>query len=226
VEEAMEIEKVVKDTRKIVMVEHMKRYSTAYKRAMDIVNSKDFWSIVMIESKMHGRPYVSLFNCLIEWQIHNIDIVRAFGGDVKNLKAVKKQIAENRAAIAVLLEFENGVVGTLNWGTEGGFGRYCERLEIVGSNWKGVIVENTRDVIYYDHNIGQVWRPDWQPVHDNFIHALDGYVGIIGKFIECINTRKQAGPTATDERKNLEIIHEIRKQLNIPFDWRYTPSEF
>lgn len=222
----MKIESVASDNKRIVMVEHQKRYSTAYNRAMDIVRSKEFGSITMIESKMHGRPYVSLFNCLIEWQIHNIDIVRAFAGDVKNLKAVKNSIAENRAAIAILLEFESGAVGTLNWGTEGGFGRYCERLEIVGSNWKGVIVENARDVIYYDHNVGQVWRPDWQPIHNNFTHALDGYVGVIKKFAECINTREEGKPNATDERKDLEIIYEIRRQLDIPFDWRYTPSEF
>jgi len=226
VEEALKIEEAVEKTKKIVMVDHQKRYSIAYTKAMDLLKNPEFGKLVMIESKMHGRPYVTMFNGFIEWQIHNIDIIRAFAGEVKNVIARQNMISDNRAAIAVMLEFENGIVGTTHWGTEGGFGRYCERVELVCDNWKGIIVENARDVIVYEHNQGKVWRPDWQPIHNNFTHTLDGYVGIIKKFAECIATRENGKPNATDERKNLEIIHEIRKQLNIPLEWKYTSSEF
>jgi len=234
VEEAREIEETAKEQKRIVMVEHQKRYSKAYTKAMELVKNEDFGDIVMIETKMHGRPYETLFNLFVEWHIHNIDIVRAFAGDVKTVTAVQKEIAANRAAIAILLEFENDAVGTLSWGTEGGFGRFSERLEVVGSNWKGVIVENAHDVMYYDHNrsdyynhnTAKVWKHDWLPMHENFTHALDGYVGIIQRFAECIETREQGVPNATDERKALEVIHEILKQLHIPVDWRYVPSAF
>lgn len=226
VEDAVEIEEVAKKYKKIVMVEHQKRYSVAYNKAMEIVKRDDFGEIQMIESKMHGRPYDTLFNSFVEWQIHDIDIIRAFGGDIKEIKAMSKDIAKNRAAIAIAIKFESGAVGTINWGTEGGFGRFCERLEVVGSNWKGVIVENARDVIYYDHNNSQEWKPDWQPFHQMFTHYLDGYVGMLRRFAECINTREEGKPSATDERKDLEFIFEVVKQLNIPVDWKYCPSEF
>jgi UDP-N-acetylglucosamine 3-dehydrogenase len=234
VEEAREIEETAEKYNRIVMVEHQKRYSKAYLKAMDLVKQPDFGDIVMIETKMHGRPYETLTNLFLEWHIHNIDIVRAFGGDVKTVQAVQKGIATNRVAIAILLEFENGAVATLNWGSEGGFGRFSERLEVVGSQWRGVIVENARDVTYYDHNrtdyyshnTAKVWKHDWWPMHENFTHALDGYVGIIQRFAECIETREVGVPSATDERKALEVIHEIFKQLNIPVDWRYVSSAF
>lgn len=227
VEEALEIEETEKKYNKIVMVEHQKRYSTAYTKAMEIVKQKDFGDITMIESKAHAaHNYASHFNCFVEWNIHNIDIVRAFAGDVKNLKAVKNPITEKRSAIAVLLEFENGIVGTLNWGTEGGFGRFNERLEIVGSNLKGVVIEDARDVYYYEENEAKVWKPDWRPIHDNFTHVMDGYVGIMRKFAECIQTRKRGHPSAYDERKALEVIHEIRKQLDLPLEWSPTQSKY
>jgi UDP-N-acetylglucosamine 3-dehydrogenase len=234
VEDARKIEEKAKEQKRIVMVEHQKRCSKAYLKAMEFVKSEEFGDVVMIETKMHGRPYETLFNLFVEWHIHNIDIVRAFGGDVKDVKAVQKSLASNRAAIAILLEFENGAVATVNWGTEGGFGRFSERFEVVGSNWRGVIVENARDVTYYDHNRAdyyshntvKVWKHDWWPMHENFTHALDGYVGIIQRFAECIKTREEGAPSATDERKALEVIHEVLKQLNIPVDWKYVSSAF
>ena len=63
-------------------------------------------------------------------------------------------------------------------------------------------------------------------MHENFTHALDGYVGIIQRFAESIVTREQGAPSATDERKVLEVIHEVLQQLNIPVDWRYVSSAF
>jgi len=225
VEDAIKIQEAAKKNKRIVMIDHQKRYSTAYSKAMNIVKSEEFGDIVMIEAKMHGRPYETLFNCLMEWQIHNIDIVRAFGGEVKNVHAVQNRLTKDRSAIAVLLEFENGIIGSLNWGTEGGFGTYCERVEIIGSKWRGVYVENVRKVVCYNGNEASIWEPDWQPIHRNFTHVLDGYVGIIKKFVECIERREEGRPNIYDEIKNLYVIHEIARQLRIPTDWRYTPSE-
>ena len=227
VEEALELEEAAKTEKRILMVEHQKRYSTAYNKALAIVKQKEFGDITMIESKAHAaHNYASHFNCFVEWNIHNIDIVRAFAGEVKQLKAVKNAITEKRAAIAVLLEFESGAVGTLNWGTEGGFGRFNERLEIVGSALRGVVVENARDVYYYNENQATSWKPDWRPIHDNFTHVMDGYVGIMRSFLESIDTRNQGHPSAYDERKALEIIHEIRTQLGFPMDWSPTASKY
>jgi len=234
VEDARKIEEAAKKYGRMVMVEHQKRCSKAYLKAMEFVKSEEFGEVVMIETKMHGRPYETLFNLFVEWHIHNMDITLAFGGDVKTVKAVQKSLAPNRAAIAILLEFEKGAVATVNWGSEGGFGRFSERFEVVGSNWRGVIVENARDVTYYDHNrtdyyshnTVKVWKHDWWPMHENFTHALDGYVGIIQRFAESIVSREQGAPSATDERKVLEVIHEVLKQLNIPVDWRYVSSAF
>ena len=106
VEDAKRIEQTAKEQNRIVMVEHQKRCSKAYLKAMDFAKSEDFGEIVMIETKMHGRPYETLFNLFVEWHIHNMDLVLAFGGDVKTVKAVQKSLAPNRAAIAILLEFE------------------------------------------------------------------------------------------------------------------------
>jgi predicted dehydrogenase len=232
VEEARAIEELAGREGRIVMVEHQKRYSKAYRLAMELVREPEFGALQMIECKMHGKPYDTLFNLFVEWHIHGIDLVRAFAGDIRAVTAAQRPIAANRAAIAVLLEFESGAVGTLNFGSEGGFGRFCERLELVGDNWRGVIVENARDVIayhhgtdeYYPRNTCREWRQDWLPTHANFTHDVDGYVGIIERFAGCILTREPGAPDARDERKALEAVYEILGQLGIPADWRYVES--
>lgn len=233
-EKALEIEEKAKKEKRIVMVEHQKRYSRAYLRALDLVRRPSFGKVTMLELKMHGRPYATIYNLFTEWHIHGIDLMRGFAGDVKAVKAVHQRLAGNRAAIAAIVEFESGAVGTLTLGSEGGFGRFCERLEVIGDRWSGVIVENARDVISYDHdtkdwyehNTAQEWRQDWLPMHVNFTHALDGYVGMIRTFAESIRTRVQAPPSAEDERKALEVIHEILRQLGIPAEWTYVASDY
>ena len=235
VEEARRVEDAARRLKRIVMVEHQKRYSKAYLRAMDLIRRPSFGPISMIECKMHGRPYETLLNLFLEWHSHGIDIVRAFGGDMVRVSAMRKDMGvANRAAIAVAVEFASGAVGTLNLGSEGGFGRFCERLEVIGSNWSGVIVENAREVTsydhdvkdYYEHNTAHEWRQDWLPMHQNFTHAMDGYVGMIRAFAQSIGTRVQAPPSAEDERKALEIIYEIIRQIGMPAEWKYVGSDY
>ena len=157
-EECQEIVDLSNKTGKFVMVDHQKRRATVYLKMQEIISKKEFGDIVMIESKQHGYPYNSLFNCLIELQIHNIDILRAFGGEVKKVNAFQKKITVNRSAIILVLEFENGIIGTTHIGTEGNRGVYCERVEIVGSSGQGVLADNVRKLIHYNENDSYQWE--------------------------------------------------------------------
>jgi predicted dehydrogenase len=218
-EESREIWEVAKKNGRLVMVEHQKRRATAYLKALEIIKKEEFGEVAMIKSKQLGYSYDTLFNCLIELQIHNIDIMRAFGGEVVKVKASQKKISHNRAAIAAILEFESGAVGTVHIGTEGGRGSHCESLDVIGTNGCGVIVENVRKVTYYRDNDAYIWQPDWMPHLRNTSHVLDGYVDNIKHFCECIRDRREPVPNIYDEMKALEIIYEICAQLDIPTQW-------
>lgn len=227
-EEATEMLKVSENTEKLLMVDHQKRYSAAYEKALEIASNKaEFGDIVMIESKMHSHTYQNTFTGLMEWQIHNIDIIQAFGGDrkIKSVKAAQKKISENKTAIAILLQFDNGVVATVNWGVVGSRGVYCERLEVVGDKGRGVIVENARRLTYYHQNEGRVWEADWCPQRHNQSFVFDGYVPALQHFTDCIHTRTQPVPNIRHEVKALEIIYGVADQLNIPKEWSVVRGE-
>ncbi len=223
--ECKEILDLSKKTGNFVMIDHQKRRATAYLKMKEIIEKKEFGDVVMIESKQHGYPYNSLFNCLIELQIHNIDILRAFGGEVKEVTAFQKKIDFNRSAIVLVLEFENGIIGTTHIGTEGNRGVYCERLELVGSNGQGVFVDNVRKMTHYNENDSYTWEPDWMPHVRNSTLMLDGYLGNLNHFFDCINTRKEPSPNIYDEMKALEIIFETCRQLGFSSDWDMVVGE-
>jgi len=225
VEESEEILQLSRETGRFVMVDHQKRRSTAYRKAMEIVNSPSFGRVTMLESKMHGHIYENLFNCMMEWQIHNIDIVRAFAGDVEEVVARMCRLAENRASIALLLTFENGAVATLNWGSEAGWGRFCERVEVVGSNHESVIVENVRHVIHYKLDKSTEWAPNWFPITKSQTPMIDGYVDNLKEFMNCVLERRRPVPDIEDEIKALQVIHTVADQLGIEKDWTMTVGE-
>jgi myo-inositol 2-dehydrogenase / D-chiro-inositol 1-dehydrogenase len=225
VEDSEEISRLAKASKRFVMVDHQKRRSSAYQRAMEIVRSPSFGRVTMIESKMHGHIYDNLFNCMMEWQIHNIDIVRAFGGSIGEISARMCRLAPNRASIAILLQFKEGAVATLNWGSEAGWGRFCERVEIVGSAQEAVIVENVRHLIHYKQDESSEWAPNWFPITKSQTPFIDGYVANLREFMECVLERRAPSPDIDDEVEALRAIHEIARQLGIERKWTMTVGE-
>lgn len=223
-EETKELWELSQKLGRIVMVDHQKRNSIAYRKAMDIIAQPEFGEVMMIEAKAHGYAYDTLLTCLLEWHSHAVDIFRAFGGDIVDLKAMGKSVAKNRCAVGLVCKFDSGVVGTANWGTEGNRGYFCERIEIVGE-MGGVIVENARKVIYYRENNSQVWESDWAPLSVNMSHVLDGYVGNIEAFCSAVHTRVAPKPSLYDEWKNIETLHEICDQLGFEKTWKVVVGE-
>jgi len=227
VEEAKKMLAVSQSTGKIVMVAHQKRHATVYKKAQEIIGDEEkFGRIVQIEAKMHGMKYPTTFSCLLEWQIHNIDLLRAFGGDIEKISVLSQRYAENMMSLVFLLKFKGGTVAAVSWGTFGGPGPYCERLEIVGDKGRGVIVENAYDLVVYEGSWSRRWSPDWNPNLANQSHVLNGYVGEIIHFIECIKNNKVPSPSIEDGVKSLEVIYEIARQAKISPEWKFTPSRY
>jgi len=225
IEDSEEIMRLAGTTGHFVMVDHQKRRSTAYRKALEITENPSFGEISMIESKMHGHLYANLFTCMMEWQIHNIDIVRAFAGDVKEVIARTCRLSPNRGSIALLLTFENGAVATLNWGSEAGWGRFCERVEIVGSNQEAVIVDNVRKVIHYIQDESNEWSTNWFPITKSQTPVIDGYVDNLREFFNCILEHRIPVPNIEDEIKALQVIYDVANQLGIEKKWTRTIGE-
>jgi UDP-N-acetylglucosamine 3-dehydrogenase len=221
--------KVAKAARKkklIVQVGHQKRHGLAYRRTMDIVkDKKKFGNIIQIESKMHGFPvFPTFYTCMLEWQCHNLDIVRAFAGDITEIEAKSFKTGRETGALTAMVRFESGALGILGWGTHGGPGQFSERIEILGDKGRGVIITNAREVTFYDGDVGETWTPDWNPISINQSHVFNGYVGELLHFIDCVKTGKQPEPSIEDEVKTMSYLIEIARKAEIPIEWAFISS--
>jgi predicted dehydrogenase len=228
IEQAMAMRDAARKAGKVVMIAHQKRHGTAYRQAKEIVsNIESFGRVVQLEAKMHGSSsFPNNFSCLMEWQIHNIDLIRWFGGDLTDIKVQAAVHSTNRASLTLALKFDGGAVGAVGWGTYGGPGSYCERLEVISDRGKGVIVENAYDTIEYEGSWARRWRPDWNPNLGNQSQVLMGYVGEILHFIDAVRGTVEPSPSIDDGVKNLQALIEIASQMGIPTEWKFTASKF
>ncbi len=220
-EDTVSIAEAAKQTGLIVQVGHQKRHGLAYRRAMDIVSDKgSFGNIIQIESKMHGfTVFPTFYTCMLEWQCHNLDIVRAFCGDIESIEAKAYRNSESTGALGALLQFESGAVGTLGWGTYGGPGQFSERIEMISDKGLGVIIKNACEVISYNEDTGEHWTHDWNPISKNQSHVFNGYVYEYLHFIDCVQQGKTPSPSIFDEEKTMKDLQTIAQKAGIPVEW-------
>jgi len=210
----------------IVQVDHQKRYNLAYKlakkRADDTV---DFGNIIQIETKQHGFPvFPTFFTCMLEWQSHNLDLIQYFGGPIRELDAWSHRVDDRHGALTIMVRFESGALGMVGWGTYGGPGQYAERLEILGDQGKGLIVNNAREVTFCNVETGETWAPDWNPISPNQSHVFNGYIGGMRHFVDCVKNGGEPSPSIEEEAKTMEWIFTIAQKAGIPTDWEFISS--
>ena len=220
-EDTARVAQAARETGLIAQVGHQKRHGLAYKRAMDIVADTDrFGNIIQIESKMHGfTVFPTFYTCMLEWQCHNLDIVRAFCGDIVSIEAKAYRNSDSTGALGALLQFKSGAVGTLGWGTYGGPGQFSERIEMISDKGKGVIIKNACEVILCDEDVGEHWTHDWNPISKNQSHVFNGYVYEMLHFIDCVQNGKTPSPSIFDEEKTMKDLMTIAQKAGIPVEW-------
>ena len=210
-----------KRAKRPVQVGHQKRHGTAYRRFREIVANKEtFGELVQVESKQHGFDvFPTFYTCMLEWQCHNLDFVRAVGGEVVEMEAKAHLVNEREGALTALLRFESGAVATLGWGTFGGPGANCERVEAIGTRGKGAVVRNGRDVFLYDDVSSTSWTTDWNPISANQSHVVNGYVPQLRHFVESIRAGREPEPSIHDEVSTMRLLRDIAVHAGIPLDW-------
>ena len=89
---------------------------------------------------------------------HSIDVMRYFCGDVKKVQAFfKKGQGRNIwSNVQVNMQFENGVVGHLTGSYDAGGSYGLERLEVVGSDARFVLLEACEHLEFYPRRSQQV----------------------------------------------------------------------
>ena len=89
---------------------------------------------------------------------HSIDVMRYFCGDVKKVQAFFKKGKGRKiwSNVQVNMQFENGVIGHLTGSYDAGGSYGLERLEVVGSEARFVLIEACEHLEFYPRRSQQV----------------------------------------------------------------------
>lgn len=210
------------------MVAFMKRFAQAYRIARDEISRPEFGSLTVIDAKFAQGAYPQIWGLdspersfLVGQVIHIFDLVTHFAGRVRRVFARLHQVADERFAFLVNIEFTSGAVGQLNLNTLDArteWSDFEERLILTGTDHH-VIVEDMLYVQSYrkqawtresDDAVGRAsftWRPSGPAMPSR--ERLLGYVGEIEHFADACLTGRLPTPDLRTAVHSLELAEAV-----------------
>lgn len=186
-EEALEVERIVKGSGIVFQVGFMRRFYFAYREAKRMIEGGEIGEI----QALGGRFWSGRLDDLLNNGVHIFDIVQFFGRRAAEVYAKAKG-----NHIALTIGFEGGVVGNLFLSDTSWNHSVHERLEIAGSDGRTLVAENGRRLWMYaprgsesifdlSGEPARFWEPP-QVVHAITGYNLAGFAGEHKHFLRCI----------------------------------------
>lgn len=209
-------------------VAYMKRFSTAYRMAKEIVAREEFGRVSLLEVRFANGPYPAIWGIkenakafLIGQVIHMFNLVRFFAGEVSEVYARLKQVTPDKFGYMINLEFKEGTIGMLNLNALE-TPEWCasEKFIVTGiDNW--LEVDNIIHLRYHPKNApvkgfevaGRYqsieWQPDWTELMATKAEGCFGYRGELENF--ALSLLKKAKPSSDlfDGAKDMQIAEAV-----------------
>ncbi|MEA3336021.1 MAG: Gfo/Idh/MocA family oxidoreductase [Chloroflexota bacterium] len=111
---------------------------------------------------------------------HSLDVMRFFGGDVARVQAFFKRGKERKiwSNVQVNLLYENGIIGHLTGSYDAGGSYGLERLEVVGSEGRFVLLDACEQLSFYPRFSREVERYDHLGGMMGFPETFDSRIGV------------------------------------------------
>ena len=229
--EAINLAEYAKKKKLFGGVAYMKRSSTCYQMAKEIISKKEFGKISFIDVKFSSNPYPSIWGIkensksfLIGQVVHLFNLIRFFGGEVAEIYAKINQVTADRFGYAVTVQFKNGVVGVMNLNSlESAKGNVCERLSISGYDCYLEVI----DMLYLRYRPSKQfvssfastatgrnqtfnYQPEWGefPWGDGAVEMF-GYKGELQNFAQKILGKEKLRADLFDGTKDLQIAETV-----------------
>ena len=153
--------------------------------------------------------------------IHHIDLLRYLCGEVQWVQATCCTDGDKRHGVAVVMWFKNGILGQLSLNSLESLSTPSDIIEIHGDqgqwirldNWskgmwirdQGVLFTPPEDPInsslYYEHS--------WTGAATNRSTQIQGYVGEIACFLQCLKDGKRPEPNLWDAYRDIQLVEAI-----------------
>lgn len=225
-QEAQEVAVLSKKTGKKVMLGFMKRFAPSYCKMKEIMSDTSnfgkplsFMGMFAITS---GRPGWDDNVYIKQGGIHYVDLMRFLFGEPTEVIGFSNSV-DIEVSDIVTIKFDSGVVGSMYFGGIPAWKRHWEEICVSGRDGF-VKVENMMNVIFhYDRPVetkGSRWKTIDEldqvltPVATSSSGGwrdlfLNGYVGEIEHFINCIKNDEPNICDAEDNVKTMELCDKI-----------------
>lgn len=225
-QEAREVAELAAQTGKTVMVGFMKRFSPSYLKLKEIMErTEDFGkalSFMGMFAITSGRPGWDNEVYTKVGGVHYVDLMRWLFGEVTDLHGFTNTV-DKEVDNVFTLRFDSGIMGSMFFGGLPAWKRHWEELCVTGV--KGFVkADNMMSVRYHFDKPVDTKGPRWQALDEEdcvFTPVstsgsggwrdlyLNGYVGEIEHFLDCLKNGKMPLCNAEDNVKTMELCDRI-----------------
>ena len=196
-------------TGKKLMIGFNRRYAPVCRRAKEVYT--DVLPAVIIGQK--NRPATE-YHATLENAIHIVDLMRFFGGEVRDVSAISKfSDPDYETFTTAQLHFENGASGMLI--ADRSSGQWEESIEIHGGN-HSVLIKMPDSVTVVDDQA--MHTTEMTSMAMGWAHSEDkmGFSYAIRHFVDCIKEDKVPMTNAADALKTHVLLDKILRSAGLP----------
>ena len=224
--EAREVAELAAATGKKVMVGFMKRFSPSYLKLKEtMARREDFGKVLSFMGMFaitSGRPGWDNEVYTKVGGVHYVDLMRFLFGEVTELHGFTNTV-DKEVDNVFTLRFDSGVMGSMFFGGLPAWKRHWEELCVTGL--KGFVkVDNMMSVRYHFDRPVDTQGPRWRTLDEEdcvFTPVstsgsggwrdlyLNGYVGEIEHFLDCLRNDREPLCSAEDNVKTMALCDRI-----------------
>jgi predicted dehydrogenase len=199
-----------------IVVGYMKRFAPAYRKAREIVRSREFGSPSLGAFTFAMGPWANgdLRDYLIDNPVHHLDIARYLLGEVTDLHGQLMELDGVGHAVCAVARTASGAVCSFNFCTTASWAQRNEWVEVYGGG-HAVSVENVDTCTYRPpERPRQVWQPNYtvpwgdttSSVMMGFVPALQHFRDVVFDGAENVSDMASAGATLALAEHLCEIV--------------------
>ena len=191
---------------RLLQVGFMREYDRAHRDLVALLRSGEIGAPLKFRG-IHINPRrgfdVTIDNAIVNSLIHDIHSARfMMGVEITSVQvqwvAARPEAPQSARFAIILLGFETGAIGTLEWSGDSGYG-YEVEVEIVGETGTARTVSNTSPILRQSGSAAQAITPNWP---ERFAAA---YVDEMEAWIGSVLSGTPTGPSAWDGYMSLVV---------------------
>ena len=226
--EAGEIASLAARAGKPVMVGFMKRFAPAYVSIKQSIHEPGFGDPLSLHGMfaIGSRPGWDDEWFIKTGGIHYVDLCRYLFGEVAEVRGFRNT-REIQVDQCFSLRFDHGEIGGLFFAGVPAWTRHYEELTVTGTHGFAR-VENLARVVAHTDRPAPSDHPRWQTIDEEdrvltSVHTsasggfkdlyLNGYVGEVAHFLECLRSGTEPQPSAADNVKTMALCDRIIRAI-------------